>query len=106
MPSHNSSFVIPVHQPISESWNVVWALHSPAGRTLVCSLYPAGQAFEVRVGFPNEPALRTELVATKRAGASVARTVKMIALSNGFLKANTKCRAVVDPHGTSEGSLR
>ena len=106
MPLHNSAFVIRVNQQVSESGDVVWTLQSPTGRTLMCSLYRAGQAFEVRVGFPNEPALRTELVATKRAGASVARTLKMIALSNGFLEANTLCRTVVDPHGTSEGGLR
>ena len=106
MPLHKRSSVIRVDQHLSESGNVVWTLHSPTGRTLVCSLYPAGQAVEVRVGFPHVPALRTELVATKRAGASVARTLKMIALSNGFLEANTKCRMVVDPHGTSESGLR
>ena len=89
MPSHNRSFVNRTDQRVSESETVVWTLHSPTGRTLVCSLYPAGQAFEVRVGFHSEPALRTELVATERAGASVARTLKMIALSNGFLKASS-----------------
>jgi hypothetical protein len=85
------------HQ-VSERGEVVWTLLSPAGRVLVCGLYSIGTTFEVRVGFRNEPALRTQWVATERAGAFAAGMLKMIALSNGFLEATT--------HVKPEGGLQ
>ena len=102
MASHNSSFVIGENQQVAESELVVWALHSPNGRTLVCSVYPVGSAFAVRVGFQNEPALTPPFsVATKWEGLTVAGTLKMIAVSQGFLEVPTEGRTVEDSYVTS-----
>src|SRR6187455_2004623 len=98
MPLPNSTLVVRVDQQVPETENVVWALYSAASRTLVCRIYPAGPAFEVQVGFHKGPTLRTELVATERAGRALAETLKTIALTNGFLEATTNCCTATDRH--------
>ena len=107
MASHNSSFVVGEDQQVAEPPHVVWALHSPNGRRLVCSVYRAGSAFAVRVGFHNEPPLTPPfLVATEWDGATVADTLKTIALNNGFLEVSTERHTVRDPYVTSKGGLQ
>ena len=106
MPPHNGSFAIGVDQRASDFEQVLWVLRSSTGRILFCTLCPVGPAFEVRVGLRKEPGLRTELVATKRAGTSLARTLKMIALSRGLLKPKTNCRTVINEHLISDWGLQ